>query len=1091
MFMYSLLKRALVLSLISLVSFAAHAQKSITGNVVDASGEPMIGVTIMVDGKAGAITDFDGNFSLSNVTASTKMKISYIGYKDQIVTVGAKSDFKIVLEEDDTTLSEVVVVGYGTMKKSDVTGSVSSVSSQKLNAKGATSVLGNLQGTSPGVNISQSSGRTNGGLISEIRGKASINSDTSPLFVVDGVMCSDIDWLNPQDIERIDVLKDASSTAIYGSRATAGVIMVTTKGGLNVSKAHKATISYDGYYGINSVARMPDFMNGQQFYHYRLSKFLTPVTGTTDSANPAYSFATQLLFGQALLQKTASDYSSDFVLKEMLASGETYDWPSLVTQDGSQQNHYVALSGSSETANYHFGVGLNKDEGISKGDASENYTFKGSVDAKINKFISGGFTVNMSYKKNDYAYDDAIKNAYRLNPFMIPYDSEGNINHYPGNKTTLGTDANQFSDFTNPLDAMQNQTKEKKTYRLLGNAYLQFDLMKGLYFKTTFSPTYQNYRQGTYTGYTNPVTGLTYEDDEAGTTSTTVINYTSIGYTWDNVLNYSTTIKRDHSINAMALYSMEHSQAEKYTVVSNNVIENTAWYNIGSGELDSSTSSSFSESAMISYALRLNYSYKGKYMVTGTVRWDGSSKFADGYRWGSFPSMALAWRMSEEKWLQKNWLTDLKLRLSYGVTGNNAGIGNYATIVGIGGPTYYPFGSTYVSGYYPSDIVDKLLSWEKSYEWNLGLDYGFLRNRISGAIDVYRKDSKDLLYSTQLPLVAGGSTMTTNVGQVRNTGVECSINTVNIDNKSWNWTTSLTFAHNNNVVRKLDAGESLLSGSTTGNLFVGYGYNNAYGYVMGGISSDKTMVVPDNAIAVAKGFTPGTTVRQCDYLYACYGIYEGQPYVEDLNGDGAIDENDKKIYNCDPDFTGSFTSSLSYTLPKNAGELDFSVSLYASVGGTVYSPFMTSDYYDYHDRGRGKMTMDYYIAAGTIVDANGMRSDGTFIDPVYQTTTHYANNPFPNNGDSDGLGVHADYFNEAKAFVDASYLKVKNITLGYTFSKNLLKKISCQSCRVYLNITNPFVFTKYKGFDPEWATAALKNDGPSVISYQIGANIKF
>lgn len=430
--------KALLLLLVLCIELPVFGQNiQVTGNVHDEAGEPIIGASVIVVGATtGVATDFDGNFILNNVPANGKLKVTYIGYNPAEVNIKGQTNIDITLVEDSQVLDEVVVVGYGTVKKSDLTGSVGSVDTEKLNAKGAASVLENLQGTTPGVNITKSTGRTNGGIDIEIRGKSSINGDTNPLFVVDGVMCNDIDFLNPQDIERIDVLKDASSTAIYGSRATAGVVMVTTKGGLNVKKDQKTSITYDGYYGISKAARMPEFMDGQQFYNWRISKFTYPAWATNNFGpqTPYWMTPTSLGLGQALLQKEIANIESPYVLKELMAENKTFDWPSLVTQDGKQQNHYLAVSGSSDSANYHFGIGYNEEEGMYKGDKSSMLSFKGSVDARINKVISAGFTVNAAYTRNKYADDGAIEQAYRVNPFMQAYDDEGNIIHFPATR---------------------------------------------------------------------------------------------------------------------------------------------------------------------------------------------------------------------------------------------------------------------------------------------------------------------------------------------------------------------------------------------------------------------------------------------------------------------------------------------------------------------------------------------------------------------------------------------------------------------------------------------------------------------------------
>ena len=1078
--------RIALMLVLSLFIGTVSAQ-TVTGNVVDETGEAVIGATVMEKGtKNATVTDFDGNFTIK-MESGNVLTISYIGMQSQDVNVAGKTSVNVVLKEDATTLQDVVVVGYGTMKKTDLTGSISSVDTEKLNAKGAPSVLENLQGATPGVNITQSSGRAGGDFNIEIRGKSSINSETTPLYVVDGVMCSDIQWLNPQDIERIDVLKDASSTAIYGSRATAGVVMVTTKGGLSVKRDQKPTISYDGYYGITNTARMPDFMDGESFYKYRFMKFLT-YAGANGSAfpgaNPTYQIGGSIL-EQCLLRENVGE--GEFMMKKMLASGATTDWPDLVTRSGNQQNHYLAVSGGSESVNYHFGVGYNKEKGIYQGDEQSKYSFKGSVDAKINKVISAGFSFNVANINHDYGNDDAIRVAFRMNPYMIPYDQEGNINHLPGNYQSLGTCSSyQFSDQVSALHLLMNTSKNRETWRALGNFYVKFDIIKGLDFKTTFSPSYSSYRQGAFTGYINPSTGKTYADGD--TNSATLAKQRSFSWTWDNIVNYSTTIAENHNVGLMALLSMESSNSDTSTWVANGVMENTDWWNLKSGDFNKDDSSnSYTENSMISYALRANYNWKNRYLLTATVRWDGSSKLTKDERWGCFPSVAAAWRITEEPFMQNiSWLSNLKLRLSYGVTGNNTGIGNFATQQTVAGPLYYYLDQAWAKGFYPSGIVNTILKWETSTEYNAGIDFGFLGGRISGSLDVYQKTSKELLFDVPLPLVSGGGTLTSNIGSVRNRGVEISLTTVNIESKDWNWQTTFNFAHNQNKVREINGtGDQLLNGVSR-SLFIDYSATNVWGYEWGGIVSDRMMTVPDNAIAKAKGFTPGSEVREYDYYYACYGLTEGQPWIVDRDGNGVIDTEDKNIWNRDPAWTGSFTSNLSWKF------LDFSFSLYTKQNYKVFSNFLNGDILAMNDRGRQKLAMDWYIPAGTIIDCDGVNPDGTYINPKYQETTHYGDYPFPNNGGTNaGVGLQKDRWDEAKSIVDASYVKVKNITLGFTFPKNIINKIGCNHLRLYATVTNPFVFTKYKGFDPEWADADAKNDGPSTITYQFGASIKF
>ena len=1083
----------LVAMLLAIPAFAQNID--VSGTVVDKNGEPLIGATVMLAGTSvGTATDLDGNYTLKNVDPKARIIFSYIGYNSLEEKIDGRTTINAVLTDNAELLEEVVVVGYGVMKRTDLTGAVSTVGTEKLNSKGAANILEALQGTTPGVSITKSTGRTNGDIKVEIRGRSSINADTTPIYVVDGVICDDIDFLNPQDIERIDVQKDASSTAIYGSRGTAGVIIITTKGGLNVKKNQKATVTYDGYYGINKASHKPHFMMGQDWYYYRFGKFLEPMGGSNNFAAQTSQWMKPASYGlgQALLQQQIANLQSPYIMKQLLEEGKTTDWIDLVTRTGQQQNHYVSVAGSSETVNYHFGLGYNGEEGMYKGDSQNTVSFKGSVDARINKVISAGFNFNLAQVKNGYADSDAIAQAYRVNPYMIPFTETGEIQHFPGNKNTLGTDDHQFSDFINPLDRMRNSTEKRTTYRALGNVYLQLNFLPELYFKSTFSPSYSSYRNGKYVGYINPETGLTYVDND--TRSATVENHTVFSWTWDNILNYNKTFNDIHSVGAMFLFSSVKNTSETYKWVATDPLLGSDWWNMGTGKYNADDSkSSYSESSMLSYAFRVNYGFKDRYLLTATMRWDGSSKLAAGHRWHSFPSVAAAWRASEEAFLRDvNWITNLKLRLSYGWTGNNKGVKDFATMVGIGGPVYYPFGSTWYDGMYANGIIDNGLHWETSKEWNVGLDFGFLRDRISGTIELYQKNSSELLYNVKLPLETGGVSMSTNIGKVQNRGVEISLTTVNIENRNFTWSTTFTFNKNNNKVKEINGiSNEYIDKDATKSLFVGYSANNVYQYVWDGVVSDRYMTVPNHQCAIDNGFTPGSQVREYDYYYKIYGVGEGQPKMADLNGDGEINEQDKKIFCADPKWQGNITSNMMYRLPKNGGSIDFSFNIYIKDNFWVNSSFLNGDYYDLHDRGRGKMQMDYYIPAGTLVDAEGINPDGTFINPVYQTTTHYGKYPMLSGGTNDGLGPQQSFYQTARGLTKVSFAKVKNISLGYNFSPNLLKAIGCQSLRLYCNITNPFVFTKYPGFDPEWASASGKNDGPSVVSYQFGASIKF
>ncbi len=1061
-------------ALLAMMCVSIHAQQKVTGHVTDRQGEPLVGVSISIDGKGVAITDAMGNFTLGNVMPNSAIEASFLGFKKQTIKVGNKTSLRFIMDEDSEQLDDIVVIGYGSIKKMDLTGSVSSMNTSDITKKGAPQVLAAMQGSVPGVNITQSTGRTNGGFSIDIRGRSSINSNTKPLYIVDGVECSDIDWLNQQDIERIDVLKDASSTAIYGSRATAGVVMVTTKSGGGLGKGvSKPTISYDGYYGITKAVRMPDFQNANEFYTYRLREFLTQTADSKYSSQPIYSMDSG--FGQMALQYESG--INKFAMKDMMASGKTFNWPDFIAKDGRQQNHYLSVSGSTPNLHYHMGIGYTDVKGIYEEDEEKKINFKGSLDAKFSDFVSVGFTVNLAKIDNTYASDNGVGGAYSMNPFIFPFDDNGELLPQPGAHRVLGTSATgyQFTSGYNPLLHWENEDKAREAWTLLGNFYVNLTPLKGLTFKTSFSPVYSTSQTGYYRG--------TLVGD--ATNLATLSSSSSMSYTWDNTLTWDYDINDKHHINLMGLASLMYGRSESEYMEATGVLEGSQWYALNSGLLDLARSNNgYSESSMTSFAMRANYTLLSRYMLTATVRWDASSKFAEGNRWGAFPSVAAAWRITEEPWMQgtRNWLSNLKLRLSYGVTGNNRGAGNYATQVTISNTGYYPLGGSYITTTTPSGIVNKDLQWEKSNEFNAGLDFGFLNGRIHGTIDWYTKKSKELLYNVDLPLLTGGQSMTTNVGSVRNTGIEVSLTTVNIESKDWRWETTFTFSHNNNEVLEINGlGKDLIPNGKTGGLFIGQPVENVYTYEWDGIVSDLMMTVPDNQASRDFGFTPGEQVRSCDYYYKIYGWQEGMPIIKDLNGDGTIDgSNDRKIYKSTPDFVGGFSTNLSY---KN---WDFSMSMYAKVGYTVSSAFY-GQYYNLDNRGQMRLDEDWYVPAGTLIDCDGLNDDGTLINPIYQETTHYGDFPFT----TQALEYQEQWQGNANTLADASFLKVKHMSLGYTFPKKWINKIGCQHLRLYATVTNPFVITDYKGFDPEWAAGGLSNDGPSTVTYQFGASIKF
>ncbi len=481
---------------------AVQQAKVVKGSIVDEVGDPVIGASVLIKGSGkGTATDLEGNFVLNDVPDDATLQVSYVGYRTLTVSVKGKTALSLTLQEDSESLDEVVVVGYGTMKKSDLTGSVGSVSAEKLVARGATSISDALQGSVPGVSITQKNSRAGGGFDIQIRGQASINKQADPLYVIDGVVCSSMDFLNPEDIERIDILKDASSTAIYGSRASAGVIMITTKGSKGADKAQRVSISYDGYYGVRSVARMLDFMNAQEFMDYRLARFTTldgqtyegsSRKGVDADGHPHYRITDNDL-NTAFIKRTNGTSYRDSKLMDMVLSGsEGYDWKDYVTRTGSQQNHFISANGATDKVNFRLGIGYQGEESVFKHNDYSRYNIKGAFDGKLSKVFEAGLSVNMAYSvREDFCSNSTYspyQTAFLFNSFVNPYDENGNLYNNPGSTVAFDS-SSQFTSTISPLIDLENKnyTDQTRTFRAMGNVYLRANIMDGLKITTTFS----------------------------------------------------------------------------------------------------------------------------------------------------------------------------------------------------------------------------------------------------------------------------------------------------------------------------------------------------------------------------------------------------------------------------------------------------------------------------------------------------------------------------------------------------------------------------------------------------------------------------
>ncbi len=996
--------KRLLIFMLALFSFgvAFSQNKQIQGTVTDKStGDPLTGVTVRVKGtNKGAVTDGNGNFTLSVSNLPVDITLSYVGYKDKTVTATESGSLSIQMELSAKEMNELVVVGYQKIKKKDLTGSVGSVEGGDIAEKGSVNPMDALQGQVAGVNISASSGRPGTNYNILIRGQNSL-SGGNPLYVVDGVITDGIDFLNPQDIERVDILKDASATAIYGSRGSNGVVIVTTKQAKN---AKGATISYDGYVGIRKVARMPNFMKGDDWWEFRQNAYIA------DALNSGTSY-----------DEMVGGLKKSQVLRDRIAQKDYTDWPSYFLQTGIQQNHWLTVSQKKEDLSYIIGAGYEDQKGNLTNSWYKRYNIKASIQGKITEKWSAGMNLNFSLMKQELGSDRAVSNAFRMSPLVKPYDSLGNLLLKPGKYAGIS-----FTSSVNPLWEQKDSRNSTRRAYGIGNIFLQYAPVDWIELKTTFSPEIRFNRNGRYYGSHTEERQL--EDPAASMTKTQ-----SFSYTWDNQITMHKKFN-EHDFNFLGLYSVYYNRNEGSNIDVENLPYKSLFYNLGTASDYQNVGSSYSKITLLSFLTRLNYIWKEKYLITLSNRWDGSSKLAPGHKWQSFPSAALAWRASRESFLKgSRTLTNLKVRTSYGFTGNN-NIDPYTTLALSNLQTYYDFGSTLAKGFAPNGIVNRRLTWEKTSEFDVGVDFGLWQGRVSGSVDYYNKTSKDLLMTRKLPIETGWGSMIDNIGSVRNKGVEVALNTVNIQTRDFRWSTSFTFSKNTNEILKLYGKKEDDLGN---NWFIGKPIEVNYTYVFDGIWQPDAK---NEALS--------------------YGQSVGQAKVKDLNDDGKIDGDDREIIGTpEPSWTGGFSTMLTY---KN---FDLSLSLFTKQGVQIYSGFY-SEFTNVNDRGRAKLEMNYFMPENTV------------------TPTRLSNEyPEPHN--------KGPYWDEVGYYKDASFVKVKNIRLGYNLPPDLLSRIKVKSLRVYMNVLNPFVFTNYGGFDPEWAGASFGNGGMSAVTYQLGVNLKF
>jgi TonB-linked SusC/RagA family outer membrane protein len=1025
----------------------------VKGTVIDGSGEPVIGASVVdVATKKGTVTDLNGNFSVST-SARAQLRFSYVGYTSQTVSVNGRKTINVTLREDQKVLSDLVVVGYGQMKRSDLTGSVVSVNDKAIERSVPTSIDQVLQGRAAGVQIQANSGTPGANTSIHIRGINSLNATNQPIFVIDGVVVepggvdtsdplssnNPLASINPSDIVSMDVLKDASATAIYGSRASNGVIMITTKRG----KAGEATITYDGYVGWQEQAKKLDMMNLQEYANHHNARANAGIVASSDA----------------------------FVNVDALGDGT--DWQEALFRRALMTSHNLSITGGTQASTYAISGGYLNQKGIAVGSGYKRLTLRGNTDAQVKKWLKAAISFSLTDSKQEVgANNNLIMNALESQPSVAVKSADGSYD---------GPD-----DVWMPVNAialanMRENFNKKMNFRVSGS--LEATLMKGLTLKTELSADYNlnkyyyyepDYKFGVLTNSTR-----------TGKWTKTDTKY----WSWRNILTYANTFDDVHTVNLMLGQEMSHSHWESQASTATGFLSNSV-HDISAGDVSSSTGTGTQvNNSLFSYFGRAFYSYADRYLVTATLRNDGSSHFAKGHRWGWFPSAALAWKVSNEPFMKNtsDIINNLKFRFGWGSTGNQ-NLTDWAYMALLSSKST-PWGT----GVITANNANPDLKWETTDSYNLGLDLGLFHNRIEFIFDWYYKKTRDLLLQIPLPAYLGSSgngaasNPWANVGSLRNTGIEMTLNTVNIDKHGFQWRTNLVFSLNRNKVISLDTESSTIDKtfqvgsdvSTVTRTTVGHPIGQFWGYkVIGRFDKAEDFYYKDaegNVKAVA--LPEGSSIAKDK-------TWIGDYIFEDINKDGKINNEDETfIGNPLPDFTYGIGNTFSWK------GFDLTVFFSGSYGNDVIN-YNRRFLEDVRSNSNLLRSAANYAQLG-VINSNLPNDDYRNLYVVNASSTVL---PRLSASSTNANNRMSDMYVE-----DGSYIRLQNVSLSYTLPKAIVRKIKLENVKVYMNMQNVFTWSKYNGFDPE--VGAMYGDAlmtgldygryPSPRIYTFGLNVSF
>lgn len=1007
----------LLLCLIPLCSIAQNIM--VKGIVKDNFGEPVIGANVTEKGTTnGMITDLDGNFSLT-VQKNATLVISYIGYVTQEIAIKGNTNLNITLKEDSKALEEVVVIGYGTARKSDVTGSIASVGGDKLQEMPSTNITYALQNRVAGVDMTQTSSQPGATMQIRIRGTRSLTASNDPLVVLDGIpFMGNLSDINPGDIKSMDILKDASSTAIYGSRGANGVILITTNRG---AQGTPAKFTYNGYVGAKSVFSKYPMMDGPKYAEMR--KYAGKFENSLDESDDTNT-----------------------------------DWQDLLYRTGMVNSHDVSVAGGTNNGSYSFGAAYYKDQGVIPTQNYTRYSLRGSFDQGVGKYFRFGLTTNSNYnitKGSNVGPYSVLNNT----PLANPYNADGSL------KRTVKLNS-QDENFVVTRDLVEDLEdswlNEKKSFGTYNNLFaeVQCPWVKGLKYRVNLGLNYRSTKGGVFTGE-----GI--NSSTADTPSTASLEHTeTTNWAVENLITYDRTFGK-HQLNIVGMYSAEETVYTKSHIAARDIpAEYLQYYNLGRAEGNITVNPDnwdYQKSGLMSWMGRAMYTYDNRYMLMATVRADASSRLAKGHQWHTYPAVSAGWNIGQESFMDDlEWLDILKVRVGYGQTSNQA-VNPYSTW-GKLSTRPYNFGPTgYATGYYVSALPNYDLGWEYSSTWNFGLDFTLFGGRLSGTFEYYIQKTSDLLQNVNLPSTSGVSSYVGNVGKTENKGVEFTLNGTILDNHNgWTWDASINISANRNKLTELASGADR---DEANNWFVGHPIDAIYDYEKIGLWQEG-----DPYLDILE---PGGNVGMIKVKYTGEYNEDGTPVRQ-------IGPDDRQIISMEPKFTGGFSTRVAYK------GFDLNVITAFKCGGKLISTLHHSNgYLNMLTGRRGQVDVDYWTEENT--NAKYPKPGGI------------------QSGDNPKYGSTLGYF-------DASYWKVRNISLGYKFDEQKwLKNFGIQSLRAYVSIQNPFVicspFHKETGLDPETNSYGNENvavtsgiqrrfltvgtNAPSTRNYLFGINLTF